>query len=76
MNRVFAIDWGAPYKVAPTQAGPYDAARVLLVIEDARFSEINEWRRSGASSFRSAVGVSVRSRMNRRSAHLGHALLT
>lgn len=38
-NRVVAIDWDAPYKAAPTQAGPSDRAKVLLVIEDARMPE-------------------------------------
>jgi len=38
-NRVVAIDWDAPYKAAPTQAGPSDLAKVLLVIEDARMPE-------------------------------------
>jgi hypothetical protein len=38
-SRIVAIDWDGPYKAAPTQAGPSDLAKVLLVIEDARTPE-------------------------------------
>jgi hypothetical protein len=47
-NRVVVMDWDAPYKASPAQAGPSDRALVLLVIEDASLPE----RRSTMKAFR------------------------